>query len=198
MTTEDMVFNIKAAIKASEQVSIFDASDKELNIDNACIDYLKYKGYRIIAPKRFDVKIKNIDHLITYFYSRLNSKYKEGYTTSLNKAADRAIAKRFVDDRVAATGVCREYALNECAEIIKTVFDNEKEFNFKYEIKFSVFGQKNLKWVTDKAISILNRRVISKEEESIEKLQKKMIEAQGTEDLGYSNIDELLAKFEGE
>jgi predicted RNA-binding protein with PUA domain len=99
---------------------------------------------------------------------------------------------------MAATGASKEYALNECGEIIRTVFEYEKEFKFKYAITFSVFGQDNLKWVTDKAIQIMNRNSQEKEEEDAEILREKVIAAQDTSDLGFNDLDDLLAEMGGE
>jgi hypothetical protein len=152
----------------------------------------------VTVPQVFKHKINNVDDLIRYFYSLLNDKDSVRYTTSYNESKDRATAKRFVSNRMLATGTSKEYALNECGEIVSTVFKHEKEFKFKYDITFSIFGQDNLKWVTDKAIQIMNKNLQEKEEEEAEILREKAIATQDDSDLGFNDLDDLLAAMEEE
>jgi hypothetical protein len=192
----EFIKKIKAAITASEQATIFNNDNCIDKIVEESIRYLKFKGFKVVSPQVFKYKVNNVDDLIRRFYSLLNDKDSIRYTTSYNENKDRAIAKRFVSNRMLATGASKEYVLNECGEIINTVFKYEKEFKFKYDITFSIFGQDNLKWVTDKAIQIMNKNLQEKEEEEAEVLRKKAIATQDTDDLGFNDLDELLAKME--
>jgi hypothetical protein len=198
MTDSEFIDKLKMAISTLDQINIFNPTNGIEKIIDESVRYLRFKGFKIIEPKKFKNSITNIDDLIKYFYLLINSKNSNSYILSYNSGKDRAIAKRFVVNRMAATGASKEYALNECGEIIRTVFEYEKEFKFKYAITFSVFGQDNLKWVTDKAIQIMNRNSQEKEEEDAEILREKVIAAQDTSDLGFNDLDDLLAEMGGE
>lgn len=198
MTESEFINKIKAAIIASEQVTIFNNGNCADKIIEESIRYLRFKGFKVVAPQTFKYKINNIDDLIRHFYSKLNDKDSVRYSTSYNVSKDRAIAKRFLSNRMLVTGAGKEYALNECGEIISTVFKYEKEFKFKYAITFSIFGQDNLKWVTDKAIQLMNKGILEEGEEEAEALREKVIATQDTSDLGFNDIDDLLAAMEEE
>ncbi len=196
MTDSEFINKLKAAITTSEQINLFSNNNGIDKIIEESIRYLRFKGFKVIEPKKFKNSINNIDDLIKYFYLLINSKHPDGYILSYNSGKDRAIAKRFVTNRMTATGSSKEYALNECGEIIRTVFEHEDEFKFKYAITFSIFGQDNLKWVTDKAVQLMNRGLQEREEEDAELLRKKVIAAQDTSDLGFNDLDDLLAEME--
>jgi hypothetical protein len=196
MIESEFIDKLKTAITASEQVTIFNNDNCIDKVIEESIRYLRFKGFKVVPPQTFKNKINNIDDLIRHFYSLLNNKNSIRYATSYNENKDRSTAKRFVSNRMIATGASKEYALNECGEIVNTVFKYEKEFKFKYEITFSIFGQNNLKWVTDKAIQLMNKGMLEKEEEEAEVLRERVIAAQDVDDLGFNDIDELLAKME--
>lgn len=195
--TSELIIDIKTAIKSIEQSTLFN-SDSEEKITEACVKYLKYIGFRVVSPKLFRTKIKNNDALIDYFYVLLTRKNPKDYVTSYNQARDRAVAKRFVEGRMAMTGTGNDYALNECGAIIATVIEHEDEFKFKFPLSFAIFGNNKLSWVTDKAVEILNRSLFEKEEEQTEKLREKAIESQGTDNLGFDDLDSILARIEEE
>jgi len=196
MKEDKFLLALGVAIKDCTQKSLFDSPNIDLKLEEACVNYLRFRGYKVTKPKTYNTKIKNLDHLIEYFYANLDSKYPEYHSASFNISRDRATAKQFLEARMVSTGASKEHSLNECAEIIKTIFDHEEEFKFKYQISFSILGQSNLKWVTDKAISIMNRKIVSKMEDELEELQNRIINAQGTEDLGFKDLDSLLEKME--
>ena len=83
-------------------------------------------------------------------------------------------------------------------EIIKTIIGNEDKFKFKYNLSFSVFDQKKLKWVIDSAVQIMNKGLTLKEEEKAKILRRKAIELEDGEELGFKDLDELVAKLEEE
>jgi hypothetical protein len=187
-----LVDDISKAINDSNQSSIFSNVNTDTAIEEACCRYLRFKGYSIFSPKKFSRKINGLDDLISYFYLLLNNRNKDGFMTSYNIVRDRVIAKRFLESRINISGANKEYALNECGEIIKTVFENEKEFNFKYEITFAIFGQGKLKWITDKAISIMNAKVKEKYDIESDVIRNRAMESYDTSDIGLGDIDEIL------
>ena len=193
---EDLVKDIKNAVINSEQTDIF--GSKNDTLEEACSRYLMFKGYRVVSPKKFNYTIKKLDDLIHYFYSLHNNKHPEKFASSMDLGRDRATAKELVEARMIATGVGREYALNECGEIIKTIIDNEDKFKFKYNLSFSVFDQKKLKWIIDSAVQIINKDFTLKEEDKAKILRRKAIELEDDEELGFEDLDELVAKLEEE
>jgi len=192
---KSVLANLQEAVVASKQTNIFGSQDTDQKVKDACVDYLKFYGYHVAEPKVFHKKIKNTRDLVEYFYLRLNSRDSKKFATSYNASRDMAVAKRFVESRMAVTGAGKDYTLNECGEIIRTIFDNYKDFNFKYDINFSVFGQGNLKWVTDKAIQIMNKKLEKKEEEYAEVLRRRALAHYG-EPAGFSDLDDILRNME--
>lgn len=172
------------------------------NLENACIEFLKYRGYNVSKPQKYlNTKVKSLKDLIDLFYSLLDKRLDDTscyISYRNNQIKDLAIAKSFVDSRMVVNDVGRDIALKECANIVKTIFDHYYEFNFKYPINFSIFGQKKMGWVTDKALQILNRCLKDEIEDRSELKRKEALAAQDTSNLGYQDIDELLEKFEME
>jgi hypothetical protein len=190
--SKQLIDDILKAINSFNQNNIFSSVCTDHAIEEACCSYLRFKGYSIFNPKKFSRKINGLDDLISYFYLLLNRRSKNGFMTSYNIIRDRVIAKRFLESRMMVSGYSKEYALNECGEIIKTVFENEKEFNFKYELTFSIFGQGKLKWVTDKAISIMNDKLKERYDIESDVIRNKAMESYDTSDIGLGDIDDIL------
>lgn len=191
----NFIKNIEEALNSLNQKNMFNSNPEKV-LEEACTCYLKYKGYTIVDPKKFEKRIDKLDDLINYFYLLLSNKHPESYTGSYSLVKDRAIAKRFVESRMSATGVSKKYALNECGAIIKTVFDHESEFNFRFPLTFALFGQNKLGWVTDKAVAILNKQEENKREAYSKELRRQAIESQDMSDLGIGNLDDILASME--
>lgn len=188
---------LKDAVLASDQTTIFNSKHIVQNINEACVAYLRFYGYKVTPPNKFDVKIDSIDDLIYHFYSLLNNN-TDGYATSFNLARDRAIAKRFVEARVATTGASKAYVLEECGEIVNTIFANKEEFiNPKYPFDFGIFGNNKMKWLTDKAIKIMNKKLRDKHEEDAEVLRQKALDNYKDE-AGFGDLDDILKRMEEE
>ena len=158
---------------------------------DACIEYLKYKGYKVVKPlKRFD--IKKLDDLIHLFYAYSDLKHPELINSYRNLVRDRALTKHLIVARQEASNMCRKAAMNECAEIIATIFEHEKEFNFKRPVTFNVLGQKNCGWITEKAIQIMNKKIMGKDEERREILIASLDKKYDAEPGGFEDLDEIL------
>jgi hypothetical protein len=196
MKESKIIDDLRAAVVASEQLSIFNDADQYSKVQEECIRFLRFRGFKIAEPKVFKTKIEKNDDLITFFYALLNSNFPGDYMTSCNWEKDRNIAKIFVDNRMEISGASREYVLNECGEIINTIFEHYDEFKFKYALSFSILGQKKSKWITDKAIQLMNKKLREKEEKETEMLQNEAIESQDTNNLGFNDLDDLLSKME--
>ena len=189
---------LRDAIVSEEQSTLFSTSSESV-LEDACIAFLRFKGYRVARPLDYRFKIKNTDDLIKFFYLLLDSRHPEYTNVYRNLKRDRAIAKRLVDSRREATGYSRELALNECAEIIVTLFEHEKEFKFRTEIHFGMFGQVALGWITEKAIKIMNERTAKKaEEQTIQRISEIEKEQESEYDLELDDVDAILRRIEGE
>jgi hypothetical protein len=191
---------IKNGLAQTEQTSLFAVGSDE-GLLNACINFVREKGYSVTKPLECSVVgIKKIDDLIGYFYGRLEREHKDDYiSVYINEARDRKIAKSFVESRMNSRGLSRSAALQECAEIAKIVLDNYDEYHFKYNINFSIFGSDKLSWVTEKAISIINKKNKDKREyEHRQRLDKMTAEAAKEMAPGYDDLDDLLAQLEEE
>lgn len=195
MARIDYIANIRNVVLVSDQSNLF-VDDNNTQLINACIEYLKVSGYKIIELPKYIYTVKSLDELISFFYSMLELKHPGYISGYRNMSGDRAIAKRFVEARIKASGFNKKEALNECTEIIRTVFDHESEFNFKYKITFKIFGQDKLGWVTDKAIQIINNTLEIENEELAEKRREEMIDAQDTKNLGFDNLQGILDQLE--
>ena len=195
----EILDKLYSAIKVFNQGSIF-GPPSDTTIINSCIEYLRFSGYTVTEPNSSVKEVKSIDELIAFFYDRLNRKrgnHGGEQLASHKQGRDRNIASAFVNSRMELTGNSFMIALQECVDIVKTVVDHESEFRFRYVLSsFSVFGQKNLKWVSEKAIDIMNRKIGKKVEEQEEALADEVIASQDTSDLGYTDLDILLQQLE--
>lgn len=141
---------------------LFVSSTEE--IERACIDFLKSRGYNVVKTflEPADIKIKSIKDLIEYFYI-LKKKYHPEQYVYRNNLADLALAKAFVESRQEAENLSEEEALQQCAAIIKIIFEEEDKFSFRSPIVFGFLGQKNCGWITEYAIKLLNERNLKKQ-----------------------------------
>jgi len=195
-THDSLLDKLFVAISDLNQPSIFGSKTKE-DVLEACVNYLKYNGYRITYPMEATrKKITTIDLLIDYFYAKLNKFHSESECVYINKDRDRSIAKKFIESRIHSTGFSRVEAIKECVCIIDTVFEFEDEFNIKYTLNFSMFGQANQAWITTKALEIMDRERRKHEESKLDELHEKILATHDQSKIGWNNMEELIAKFD--
>jgi len=167
----------------------------------SCKKLLISMGYKVIDPVKKVFNVKSIDDLIAFFYAYLDYKHPELAGTHRNLKKDRAIAKRFLEGRMEVGSLNKELALDECAQIIKTIFDREADFNFTIPLSFEIFGQQAAGWITRKAVELMNEGREAQQKKIIEEIQerhtKEYLKEHGEESLGF-DIDELLRKMEKE
>jgi len=133
---------------------------KDSKKEEEYIRFLRDRGYTIISPSVLNgSSIKGPGDLVDYFYSLLqyhNSNRNIHYTKTFKR--DVRSAKNFIKNRQKVSGANNERVLLECAAIVKCVVEHEEEFSSIRPIhSFDCFGQENMKWVTDKAIGIINK-----------------------------------------
>jgi len=194
-TIDDLISDLKSQLDVGFLSPDYDCLAK------VCKRLLIFMGYKVVDPIKRKFKVKNINDLILLFYAYLDYRYPEFANTHRNIKKDRAIAKRFLEARMESSGLNKEYALDECAQIIKVIFDREPDFNFTIPLSFDIFGQQALGWITKKAIEFMNEERESKEQKHVEAIQEKYIEKYlkeyGEESVGF-DVDELLKKLDKE
>lgn len=174
--------------------SLFGQNPNE-DLINSCKKLLVYSGYKVIKPEIKGYKVENINDLINFFYIYKDTKHPEKYGSYRNKVdKDRRIAKLFVEARMSASGVNKRVALEECKNIIKTVFDYEDSFNFKRPVSFEAFGQVNCGWITEKALNIMRDQDMNVKERKAEELRKKA-EQHYIETDSFDDFDDILEKM---
>ena len=193
---DSLLDTIFIAISDLNQANIFGSKTKE-DVIEACVNYLKYNGYRIIFPvETIKKRITTIDSLIDYFYAKLSKHHSECESVYVHRGRDLGIAKAFIDSRIKSTGFSRFEAIKECVCIIDIVFEFEDEFNFKYNFNFSMFGQANQGWITAKALEIMDRERLKYEESKLDELHAKILSTHDQNKIGWDNMEELIAKFD--
>lgn len=189
----DILDRISCALKELDQETIFASpAEKHKTLSEACKKYLRYQGFKVIAPEKSAYNIKKLDDLIHLFYSFSDRSHPELMSSYRSFDRDRKIASGMVKARMEANGYGMPVAMNECAEIIETVFNHESEFNFKIPISFGILGQKNCGWITDKAIQIINRKRIKADKERRKKCIAELDKRYDAEPDGFGDLDEIL------
>ena len=182
-----------------DQLDVGFLSPDPKKVAKVCKEFLIFMGYKVVDPVKKTFNVKNINDLITLFYAYLDYKHPELSDAHRNVKKDRAIAKRFLEARMEIGNLNKEYALDECAQIIKTVFDREPEFNFTIPLSFGMFGQESVGWITRKAVELMNAGKEESKKKRIEEIQdrhiQKYLKNHGEESLGF-DVDELLKKLE--
>lgn len=197
MISNKCISDIKEALKAYEQPNLF--ANSEESLIEACVDLLKYVGYSVNRPVNYKNNARKLEDIPAHFYTRLKA-LNSGSEIQVyqNFGRDMALAKGMVNNRMQTTGVNREIAIKECYAIIDAFFDNIKEFNLRGPVRFELFGQKNMAWVTDKTIQIMKRNIRHKEERAFdEHLDKISKQAEEEDDFSY-DLDSILKKIKEE
>jgi hypothetical protein len=102
----------------------------------------------------------------------------------------------FVESRE-KTGLNRYNAIQECVEIIDTIFNHVDKFKFNKPIDLRVLGQGKAGWITHKAILIMNdERQKRRENEIKEMMDKHDEEVEIDLNEKANELDMLLAKME--
>jgi len=192
---EKSLEKIRDALKKAEAGNLFGDPTEDLVI--ACKEFLKERGYKISEPFNYTYKnVNSIDRLIEFFYDLHKRFHRFGvviYRSAIDE--DRAIAKKFVQSRMELSDFDEKTALKECAEIINTVFEFEKEFKFEMPLTFSIFGHSKMLWVSKKAVQLLNDREKLRNERKTASIHDEIDRKYDKEDVGYSNLDEILERI---
>jgi len=157
--------------------------------------YLRERGYIIIEPKSLDPSsVKNASGLVDLFYSLLqyyNQDRKLHYVRATKK--DLGMAKQLIDSRQSFCS-SRKKAIEESALIVKCVVEYENFFGFSEPLhSFDCFGNNNMKWVIDRAISIINEENDEVDEYEYEMFMSRLSEQQ--EKTSLNSLDEKIKEL---
>lgn len=162
--------------------------------------FLRSNGYLVVKKDLVDKStVKNASELVDLFYALLqyhNTGRRIHYSKS-NKL-DFKLAKDLIKSRQEISGD-KKGGLMESAAIVRCVVENESLFMFKEPLSsFSCFGTDTMKWVVDKAISIINSENYEAEKRDrilyMESLQKKQ-ESEASQEVA-SRIEDLKGMLE--
>lgn len=194
---EKLISRIKEAIEDLEQPTILERDYSGLV--RVCIELLDKQGYKSVRCSYTYPKIEKLNHLVELFDALMSRHHPDLIAPFRRKTVDMSIAKKFLEARMEAGDLNKKQALLECAEIINTIFKYEKDFSFNMPLTFSMFGQANCGWITDRAIQIMNKKKAGDDELKAKIAQeacvKEYIELHGEEDLGF-DIDKILNNME--
>ena len=195
--SEGFLDAINRGLLEVQQETLF--GSEPIVLENACADYLRHKGYSVKEPLIYPYNIKKLDDLIVLFYVLL-SKYNDKDTIVYkNKKQDLKIAKYFVESIQHMSGLSKPAAMGKCATLIKIVFNNVDRFKFTIPLTFGIFGQKNMAWVTQLAIKILNEEMEEYKEQQVDKKIDEMLARYPQSEIGWSdNKINLALKNQGE
>ena len=155
-------------------------------------------GYKVSDPAVVNDKVVTIFDLRNYFYMRLWNKYpnRQAHHIEGNIKNEMRVFKLFVESRE-KTGLNRYKAIQECVEIIDTIFDHAEKFKFNKPIDLRVLGQGKAGWITQKAILIMNDEHQERQKREIQEMIDKYDEEFEIDLNEKANeLDMLLAKME--
>jgi len=155
-------------------------------------------GYKVSDPAVINDRVVNMLDLRNYFYMRLWGKYpnRQSHHIEGNIKNEMRAFRLFVESRE-KTGLNRYNAIQECVEIIDTIFNHVDKFKFKKPIDLRVLGQGKAGWITHKAILIMNdERQKRRENEIKEMMDKHDEEVEIDLNEKANELDTLLAKME--
>jgi len=194
MDFDKFLGEMQKLITASQQGDLF--GNKKMFAEKSikvCVELLKGQDYSVRPPMGHPVKITKLDGLITMFYGFLRNTYEPHLLPYSNEKRDRAIAKAFVEGRVKTDMISRNAALQQCGLIIQTIFKHPEIFKFDTPPTFGILGQKEMGWVTDRAVQLINKEIAKDKEISLERAVDEMTKKiEESYRMGYS-LDELVA-----
>lgn len=201
MEFSEFLGKMQKLLSAFEQGDLF--GNKEVFTEKStklCEDFLLAQGYSIGKPHKYPVKIETSDDLIKMFYSGMRNIYPNHLWSYYDEKQDRAIAKAFVEKRAQDDCVSHQTALQQCGLIIQTVFARPDVFKFETAPSFGIFGQAEMGWITDRAVSIINKQIAKDEalatERLCDKLTEEIEEKTPNKGLSLEELESITKKLE--
>ena len=182
---------LRTSLSLLDNKSLF--GDDLSNIESCCCNYLKYLGYKVAKRPEYN-NITKIDDLVTYFYSLMEYHHNEVCSLVANRSKDLKVISSFVKQRMLELNYSRKAAMNDCALIMTTIFNNEVELGLDRPVGVWVFGTKKCKWITDKAITLLNNNY-ERFNEEIVYLEAIKFDKKASKDCEDYDLDKILKRF---
>ena len=194
---EDILNEMEKCLVATMQPNILGPNFK--SIDELCVEWLKARGHSVRPPMGHPVKITKLDELISMFNGFLDNTYDRHLLPYSNEKKDRAIAKAFVENRMNHDKISYETALEQCGLIIQIIFTRKDIFRFETPPTFSIFGQAEMGWVTDRAVQLINQAITkditTETERAVDKMTKE-IEEKCQMGRSLAELQEISKKLE--
>lgn len=194
LSDDDYIKNIKYAVDDIMSNNVLIPKDHLMGtLVKACSALLESQGCMVRNRPAVAGIVTNNKSLIQHYYSGLQF-FFPNLIPIIDEIKDETIAKQFVGTMMRNYSLNHKDALVMCSRIQSVVLRQNDKFNFTENIfqSYSIFGQAEMKWVTNKALSILNS-VQYNEEKLIfkaDELARRYLE-EHKPDLGFENLEEL-------
>ena len=160
---------LQIKVKALGENSFIKDNLPEKDVEKACVAYLKSLGYKVVSQV-ISYKVSTLDELIDLFYHLMDFHNNDVCSLVSNRKKDRSILATFITARQKELGYSFKDSLQDCANIINTLFVYEEELALTVPLGIWVFGSDKCKWITDKAINILNNTAVANSEAAVIKM----------------------------
>lgn len=159
---------LRHTIKDLDSIGFLKDNNAEKEVEKACISYLKVLGYKV-SKKPILQKVSKLDELVDLFYNLMEFYHSDICSLVSNRKKDRVLIANFIKQRQDELGASFSEGLQDCANIIFSLFIFEEDLGLSLPISINVFSP-NSKWITDKVINILNNNKDIENELKIERL----------------------------
>lgn len=185
--------SLRTKIKDLDSISFLGDNVAEKEVELACVEYLKSVGYKITKKPELH-KVNKLDELLDLFYNLMEFYHNDVCSLVANRKKDRVIISNFLKNRQEELSCTFNESLQDCANVIYSLFIFEEDLGLSYPLSVSVFSD-NCKWITDKVICMLNDNKDVENEIKVER----MVEANEAMAEEHSGFDlEKLRRMYGE
>ena len=182
---------LRIKVKDLDSAGFLSDNLSEREVEKACVSYLKSVGYKV-AEKPVLHKVHKLDELVDLFYHLMEFYHNDVCSLVSNRKKDRALVSSFIKNRQEELQCSFEEGLQDCANIIYSLFIFEERLGLNSSISISVFSP-NCNWLTDRVITILNDNKDVENEIKVEQLIREQ-EYKAEENSGF-DLEKLRRKY---
>jgi len=182
---------LRTKVKDLDSAGFLGDNISEMEVEKACVSYLKSIGYKV-AEKPILHKVRKLEELVDLFYHCLEFYHNDVCSLVSNRKKDRVLVSSFMKSRQEELHCSFEESLQDCANIIYSLFIFEERLGLNSSISISVFSP-NCKWITDKVITILNDNKDVENEIKVEQMVLSQ-ETKAEENSGF-DLEKLRRKY---
>ncbi len=183
---------VRAKIKDLDSVGFLSDNISEREVEKACVEYLKCIGYKVVEKPVLH-KVNKLDELVDLFYHLMEFYHNDVCSLVSNRKKDRVLISNFIKNRQAELQCSSEEGLQDCANIIYSLFIFEERLGLNSSVSISVFSD-NCKWITDRVITILNDNKDVENEIKVEQLIREQ-ESEAEKNSGF-DLEKLRRKYD--